>query len=199
MASSYHLRKTALIAGISIVTVALAAAVVVVLVLLVFSNDTNKARSLIGEAAPHMATVQQQIEGLAPQIDNLVRNTPDMGDEAEYQGAIAPVRAQVQAIDAELDAATISYEKVSRLQGVEEYKEYARVEMELVRNDHTLTAQVNTYLDDMLAAIRGAGAAYNMDSDSYYARSSEFITMFNGLRGDAAKLKDQAEKLPVAQ
>jgi hypothetical protein len=179
----------------SIVVAGLVAAVVIVLVLLVFSDDSNMAKDLVGKAMPHMAIVQQKIEDLAPQINNLIENTPDVESEAAYQNVIAPIRAQVQAIDSELDAATISYDRMNGLKGLQDYKDYARVAMDLVRNDHTLTAQVNYYLDDMLEAARNSGGPAYIDPSSYTIRSSSFITMFNGLRGDAATLKEKADKM----
>lgn len=189
------MKKTALIIGMSLTALALVAAVVVVLVLLVFSDDTNKAKDLIGKAMPQMALVQQQIEALAPQVDSLLERTLDMGSEAEYQAAIAPIRAQVHTIDEELDKANLEYAQVNGLRGLQPYKEYAKVAQALVRNDHTLTAQVNYYLDDMVSMIHVAGAPSELDAAEYNTRSSEFITMFNGLRGDAAKLKEQADKM----
>lgn len=192
-------RRVFLIIGAACAAVAIAAVVAVALYLLVFSDDTNTARELVGRAMPHMAIVQGKLEELAPEIDSLVNDTPNMGSGAEYHDAAAGIREQVRLIEEELDGATIEYNRISGLKGLEEYKEYARIAMQLVRNDHRLAAQVTSYLDDIEAAIAEAGGSPSgLDPDSYYKRSSEFITMFNGLRGDAASLKERAEKLRAA-
>jgi len=178
-----------------VVSLGLLVSVIVVLALVVFANDTNRAKVLVGQAMPHMALVQQDIQTLSPEIDALIDMIPRMGPEAEFQAATAGMRQQVQAMDSELKQAEAAYGQIAGLAGLQDYKDYAAVALSLVRNDQTLTAQVNYYLDDILEAVRQGGTGRDIDPLTFNTRSSEFITMFNGLRGDATTLKEKAEKM----
>jgi hypothetical protein len=195
MDSSTEHQKYTLIVGMIVVSLGLVVCVILVLTLVVFTNDTNKAKDLIGRAMPHMALVQQDIQVLSSEIDALIDMIPRMGPEAEFQAATAGIRQQVLSMNSELKQAETAYSQIAGLAGLQDYKEYAKVALSLVRNDQTMTAQVNYYLDDILAAIRQGGTGRDIDPLTFNTRSSEFITMFNGLRGDATTLKEKAEKM----
>jgi hypothetical protein len=188
-------QRTALIVGMSLAVAALVAAGVVVLVLLVFTNDTNSAKDLIGQASPHMAMVQQKVIDLAPQVEAIINQREAYSSVVQFDAAVAPARETLNSINTYLDKATISYNRILSFKGLEDYKAYARTAMDLVRNDHVLTAQVTDYIEYLRSIAQAKESGQEVSPVDITTRTEQFIAMFNGLRTDAQALKDKAENM----
>jgi len=104
----------------------------------------------------------------------------------------------VNSINGYLDNATISYNRILNFKGLDDYRAYARTAMDLVRNDHVLTAQVTDCIEYLRSIAQVKEGGQGVSPVEITTRTEQFIAMFNGLRNDAAALKDKAENMKAA-
>jgi len=164
-------------------------AVVVVLVVLVFSSNAGQAKKLINKAAPLMNGLETKGTTLGTDLNTLLENIGTIPTAAEYETAANKIRAQVNAINKDLDQSMTYISQVQKLSGVADYQQFAAVVADLIRTDKKEMIQVTDYLNYL------GQQKFPIDIASITETTSQFAAKLKALGAQAEDLKAKAEKV----
>ncbi len=167
-------------------------------------GDPNKedAKAFMVEGDRHMTTVDEKTEELMTVQADLTK-TAMGGDTSSLTGeAGAAIQAQVEGILDDTESALMSaqaeYKKITALDGVQDYKDYANKMLEAIAVGMEQLGYTRTLVSNLVAQLGSMAAAGNIDLNALMGlMESEEFTKIEELGEKAAELRDEAEKIKL--
>jgi len=188
--------RKALVAVIAaVVALLVIAAVVLVLVFVVFSGDTSKAKDLMSKSDTYVDSATTAGQDVGSQLESLLTDIRDVQSAAGYEEIADKIRKNTAATQAEMEKAKPGYEEILELNGVEGYKEYAKVALELidVQTEHVKT--IDDYLDYLGKQFAAAEAGQPVDSQAIADTTSSTVKKLQELNNREDTLSEEAKKI----
>jgi hypothetical protein len=188
-------RKTRLLLLAGATALLLAAAVVAVVVILTRPPaDRARAQELMRKSDEQLEALRPKGEKINTSV-NLMR--PDLGylTSAQYEMTKSNIHAELDESIAQLAEVRKGYQDILGLKDVDEYGQYAKVQLALLDLDLQQLNVVDGYLDYLSKALADRDAGIPLDGKAVADVTSSSVSQLKELGSRVEKLTAEAEKM----
>ncbi len=165
---------------------------VVVLALLVVAllpgcgGDTKQAQEYMENGDKLVERLQSEANTWQSDVSASMAN---VSDPAAFQAAIDKAKASANELSKTAGEAKAEFEKILDLEGVEDYVEYAELQIEALDKFQELITKTNSFFDQMAAMVSSG------DVTGLTAAQEQYTTEVNALGEEINKLDEEAQEL----
>lgn len=194
-----HSRKVRFLALAGVLALALAVAVAVVVVVLTRPPaDKAKAQELMRKSDKQLVSLRPKGEKINASVNIML---PDLGylTSAQYEVTKGNIHAEVEEAMAQMEVIRKGYQDILGLKDVDEYGQYAKVQLALLDLDLQQLDVVDGYLDYLSKALADRDAGIPLDTKAVADVTSSSVSKLKELGSQVEKLTAEAEKMKKSQ
>jgi uncharacterized membrane protein YdfJ with MMPL/SSD domain len=173
---------------ISLVTVSLLI-LVVAAVLSGCGGDTDQAKEYMQKGDELLQKLQTDANAWQSELSSSMAN---ITEQSKFQAEAEKAKSGASELGDTAEKAKAEYEKILSLEGVDDYKEYAKIEIEALDAFQELVEKTNAFLDEMVSlSASGDVTAITSITTEYSKEAQELGNKISELDEEAQKLKSE--------
>ncbi len=186
--------KKALILAVLLVAALLAVTVVLVFAFWPSPHDTARAKDLMKSSDDTVQSTRLKGDEISRSVNMVLPNISYL-TKAQYDVTAGNIRALTRDTRVDLETARQGYETILGLRGVDAYKEYAYVKLQLIGVDEEQLKLVDDYLDYLANALAGREAGTALNTQAIADTTSVSNQKLSELSSSMDELSKQAEEM----
>lgn len=149
------------------------------------SGDTKQAQEYMKAGDALMKELDTQGNALSSEVSSVFASVTSA---ATFSEAVAKVKASTAKISDTIKKAEAEYKKINGLQGVEDYKKYADLQLVVLKLDEELVTMINSFLDEATAIVSSPTGT----PEQLTAAQEKFVTEVNAVNEKLTKAQKAA-------
>lgn len=151
------------------------------------SGDTKQAQQYMKQGDTYMKQLDTLGNALSTEVQQVFSSVTNA---ATFNEAVTKVKASVTKISQTITKAQTEYKKINSLQGVEDYKKYADLQLVVLKLDEQLVTLINKFLDASVAIVNNPSGT----PEQLTAAQQAFVTEVNAINEKLSTAQTAASK-----